>query len=399
MELAQVARALPQQWSDEAECRAALAAVQRLRGMLDAYEAKVVARLGGLAGSFPEGVVAEVHRVGLAAASRLTERVRVAEELPELGRALAEGATGGAHLDVVASAARALSAAARERLAAAGSRLAAAAATQSRREFEATVQQVVRAVGDDDGLGRLERQRRASRLRTWVDRDSGMWCLRGEFDPEAGARLDARLRRTVERCFRETMPDTAPVDPVEPQHHLAALALARLVDGDAPAGATCDLTVLVDAETLLGAGSGDPTAGNGGIADTGPFGLPIEVVRRWACSADITPVVVAPGGQRIFAGRTIRVANRAQRRLLRVLYRTCALCDTVFEHCAVHHVDWHGRDHGPTDIDNLLPLCSRHHHAAHEGGWALRLDTDRRLTVRRPDGRSTIHSPPTVRAA
>ena len=39
-----------------------------------------------------------------------------------------------------------------------------------------------------------------------------------------------------------------------------------------------------------------------------------------------------------------------------------------------------------TDLRNLLPLCSRHHHAVHESGFALDLGTDRTLTIRCPDG-------------
>ena len=388
-----VAAQLSSEWGDEAACRAELVLVQRLRGMLDAHEARVVARLAELERSLPEAVVAEVQRVGLGAAGRVTQRARVIEQVPELGSLLAAGGTSGSHLDVVAAAVRGLSPGEQAAVAAHGARLAAAAASQSRREFESTVRRVVTAVVDDGGVGRLERQRRAARLRTWVDRASGMWCLRGEFDPESGARLDARLRATADRLAREGLSSSAPTDPVERSQFVDAAAFVRLVEGTAPAGATTDLTVLIDARTLLDGAHPDS------MVDTGVFGLPIETVRRWACSADITPVVVAPGGQQIMAGRTIRVANAAQRRVLRVLYRGCALCDTRFEHCQIHHVRWHGRDLGRTDIDNLLPLCTRHHHAAHEGGWRLSLAADRTLTVHRPDGTVSIHAPPTVRAA
>jgi hypothetical protein len=44
---------------------------------------------------------------------------------------------------------------------------------------------------------------------------------------------------------------------------------------------------------------------------------------------------------------------------------------------------------------NLLPLCSRHHQAVHEGGWQLTMDpTSRVLTVRFPDGTVTTMPPP-----
>ena len=156
-----------------------------------------------------------------------------------------------------------------------------------------------------------------------------------------------------------------------------------------------DVTVLIDVRTFLTGDSHEGTVCEAGI---GRFGLPVETVRRWACLGSVTPVVVAADGVRLFLGRETRLANRAQRRALRVLYRTCALCDTAFDHCQVHHVAWF-RPGGRTDIDNLLPLCNRHHHLVHEGGWVLHLAPDRTLTVTRPGGQVSAHGPPRAKAA
>jgi hypothetical protein len=62
-------------------------------------------------------------------------------------------------------------------------------------------------------------------------------------------------------------------------------------------------------------------------------------------------------------------------------------------HCQPHHIAW-WRNGGSTDLVNLLPLCSRHHHSVHEGGWELHLAPDRRLTVTFPDGTATTGGPP-----
>lgn len=57
-----------------------------------------------------------------------------------------------------------------------------------------------------------------------------------------------------------------------------------------------------------------------------------------------------------------------------------------FDWCEIHHVIFRTLN-GLTDLDNLVPLCSRHHHQVHEGSWTLRLDpTDRTLTLFQPDG-------------
>jgi hypothetical protein len=130
----------------------------------------------------------------------------------------------------------------------------------------------------------------------------------------------------------------------------------------------------------------------------GRFGLPIETIRRWACIGSINPVVVSADGVRIYLGRETRLANRHQRRALRVLYRTCALCEVPFEHCQIHHVSWYHLG-GTTGIDNLLPLCGTHHHLVHEGGWQLHLAPDCTLTIIRPGGTTSTHGPPRARAA
>lgn len=69
------------------------------------------------------------------------------------------------------------------------------------------------------------------------------------------------------------------------------------------------------------------------------------------------------------------------------------------ERTQAHHVTWYGLHHGTTDIDHLVPLCTRHHHLVHEGGWQLHLAPDRTLTVTRPDGHVFTTGPPRARAA
>ncbi|MEP4593339.1 MAG: HNH endonuclease signature motif containing protein, partial [Ilumatobacter sp.] len=109
-------------------------------------------------------------------------------------------------------------------------------------------------------------------------------------------------------------------------------------------------------------------------------------------------VLHAPGN--LDLGRATRLANRAQRRALRGLYATCAIpgCSTGFDRCKLHHVVW-WRNGGATDLDNLLPVCSRHHHAIHDGGWNVQLGPNRELTLTLPDGTVRNTGPPSRRAA
>ncbi len=145
-----------------------------------------------------------------------------------------------------------------------------------------------------------------------------------------------------------------------------------------------DITLIVDAVTAT---SGELHEHS--VCETSDGAeLPPASVARLLCEGRVTPVIVGANGTALDAGRTVRHANRAQRRALRAMYRSCAFgdCDVAFDRCEIHHVlPWEVG--GPTDLANLLPLCSRHHHVVHDGGWQLQLDEERTLTITRPDGR------------
>lgn len=82
------------------------------------------------------------------------------------------------------------------------------------------------------------------------------------------------------------------------------------------------------------------------------------------------------------------------------MYQTCAIpgCTVNSRYCEPHHI-LYWRNQGNTDLDNLLPLCTRHHHNVHEGGWKLALTTNRTLTITYPDGTTQTTGPPGRRKA
>ena len=386
-------------WSvaDQAGVVSVLADVRRVRGWLDSVEVAGARRLAELAAvspsMFPERVLADAGRVSLNEASKGFERAKTTTAIPQLGVVLAAGATSAGHVDVVTRALRPLTVEQRARLAERGEVLGLAAGQLSPDEFARVVRGEVRRVCADDGIDRLQRQRRATSLRTWVDRESGMWCLHGEFDPETGLILDGRLRAMVETLFHDTTPDTCPSDPLLKQQHLRALALVALSEGRGGRGRT-EINVLIDAATLLD-GEHDRSVIDLGLA----VDLPIETIRRMACCAEvIVPIICAADGVSLYLGRETRVANRAQRRALRAMYRGCAIpgCSAAWEQVDIHHVIWF-RHGGRTDIDCLLPLCFKHHHLAHEGGWKLALNANRYLTITYPDGQIMTTGPPTTK--
>jgi hypothetical protein len=382
--------------ADRAAVAGALADVRRVRGWLDSIEVSAARRLGELAAispsMFPENVAAEAGRVSLGEATKGFDRARTTAAIPELGGVLHRGDASGGHVDVVTRALRHLTPDQREQLAERGDVLALAASLLPRDEFARTVREEVRRIHSNDGIDRLQQQRRNTSLRTWTDKDTGMWCLRGEFDPETGALLAGRLRNAVEAMFHEHQPETCPTDPLLKHHHLQALALDALTQGQiGRSSGRIDMSVLIDIETLLHGEHPDS------IFDCGvPIDLPAETLRRWACLADITPIIVGADGVSLWLGRTQRTANRAQRRALRAMYRCCAIpgCKVGFDNCQIHHLRWF-RNGGRTDIENLIPICHKHHHLVHEGDWVVALDARRNLTITYPDGAIMTTGPPT----
>ncbi len=125
---------------------------------------------------------------------------------------------------------------------------------------------------------------------------------------------------------------------------------------------------------------------SGQCATSGRY-LPNEVIRRLGCDAVVATITGNPddgrGGGVGLSQRT--VPHWLRRQLERRDHHTCR-----FPGCAssrrlhAHHII-HWLDHGPTEIDNLLLLCSFHHHLIHEGGWTLSGNANHHQ-FKRPDG-------------
>jgi hypothetical protein len=343
--------------------------------------------------SFPEQALAEASRTSLGDAGRTLERASTVEVMPALGDALADGTVTGGHVDVVGTALRRLEPGLRPGLIERAEQLVAVAVQASPDEFARALSVEVARLEHDDGMGRLERQKRNTRLRSWVDRD-GMWRLAGRFDPDTGVRLQGRLRTAVDTLFTEQVPEHCPSDPLERQDFLRAHALVALTEGKGQRPARPEVVVVVDTTS--------PDPAGGPCVDWGlPVELPSQILLDLFEVADTHPVIVrngvvlyAPG--QLNLGRTTRLANRAQRRALAALYPTCAIpgCTVPASLCKAHHVIW-WENGGFTDLVNLVPLCCWHHHAIHDRGWQLTLTPDRRLTIEYPDGTCQTTGPPT----
>jgi hypothetical protein len=124
--------------------------------------------------------------------------------------------------------------------------------------------------------------------------------------------------------------------------------------------------------------------------------VPAEVARRWACDAQLTPVLatlVPPPGTPdgatsstalrlgggwlpLDVGRASRLATAAQLKALRVRDGGCIYpgCTRTAAYCDAHHVH-HWADGGTTSLDNMVLLCRHHHRTLHAAQWSLSPDT------------------------
>ncbi len=314
-------------------------------------------------------------------------RVDVVESLPAVGAGLSAGVLGGEHLDVIARATRDLPAPALAALRAQELDVAERAGRLPvdvfSRWFGRLVNRLRHEHCDPDG----PREEKVSELRYWRGRD-GMGRFEGRLDPlrfEAlVAALEAERGALVKAANGSAETADGLVETINEDQALNVEALVGLVTqgGGRSGSARANITLVVDVETALRG----PHAWS--VSET-CTGAPVaaETMRRFACDAVIRKVVINRNGVPIDVGRQHRTATEGQWAALRALYSTCAWygCDRPIGWCQAHHLDtW--EDLGLTDMDNLVPLCSRHHHLVHEGRWRIALLADRALRHYRPDG-------------
>ena len=384
--------------TDCAVLAAAVADLRRLKSWVEGREVDLVQRIAEVS-SFPEKSFAEAANTSLRNGGQVLERAQTAASVPELGASLADGRVSGDHVDVLTRTLRGLTPPLREQLIEEGERLAKIAERSTPYEFARSVRETARRLETaSDGLDRLERQKRAIRFSSFIDKETGMGRWQATWDPETMVQLETKIDNQLQAMFHDRQPEGCPTDLLEKQSYLRALAVVALIDGHGGRSGKPEVIVVVD-HTQPGP-DGRPAV---------DWGLPVELPERvltdlWsrATTHSVTVrngVVVDAGGQ-LDLGRSSRLPNRAQRRALRGLYSTCAIpgCVVRFSRTKLHHVVWWRRG-GATDLANLLPLCEIHHQRVHHNGWLLTLTPGRTLTVALPDGQVMTTGPPKRNAA
>jgi hypothetical protein len=229
-----------------------------------------------------------------------------------------------------------------------------------------------------------------SRSVTWGYHDDGhRFGLHLDAPAECGPVVIRAIEREVERI--PAMPGEDDPSYVDARR---ADALVALCSAGIAADPRSDPSTLVVHAELKGL-----EAGTGGCElENGPVLHP-ETVRRLLCNAKVQTVVENEHGKVMALGSMRRGPSAWMMRQLRWRDRGCR-----FPGCGArrfveaHHIRWWGHG-GPTDLANMVLICSFHHRLVHELGWRIEWGDEAELIWHRPDGARFHPGPSRTRAA
>ncbi len=188
------------------------------------------------------------------------------------------------------------------------------------------------------------------------------WRINGEFDLDAGLRVEAALTEAKDSMFER---------------------------GDA--AATWADALLEVAETALGAVVSENRrdryrtwlhvdVSNGSATTTDGWRIPMTVRDRLLCDGVVQPVWERDGAP-FSVGRSQRIVPERTRRMIERRDRGCRVpgC-TADRFVEIHHII-HWSNGGATDTWNLISLCARHHRLHHQGELGIAGNADDELGV------------------
>jgi hypothetical protein len=300
-------------------------------------------------------------------ASSLVRNARLVRKHERTAKALAAGDVSVAHVDVLAQAA----ANGRDKLYAEHEdALVDAAMTNDAGRFRLVARRWTELA--DDELGRLDALSAFERRHLHVSSTfRGMGVLNGLLDREATAVVKDAIKAYdhPDKVGGPVAPRTLSQRQADAMMEICKVALwAKGERG--PVVSAVD--VVIDIETLSGELPADMTRARCDIVGVGPVAR--ATIERLLCDCALRRVIVNAKSEVLDVGQNAYRPSRAQRRALKRMHTQCAFpgCDRSLDWCDIHHLVPYPL--GPTDLDNLVPLCRRHHVTVHEAGWSLRRD-------------------------
>jgi hypothetical protein len=225
------------------------------------------------------------------------------------------------------------------------------------------------------------------RARRWLkvtDQSDGMTRIDGLLDPESGAIVRATLDGIMNLSAFDGTSRTRDQRCADALTQVcSAASKGKLAGGRS----NTKLIATVPFDTIT------ERAAARGHTHVGPT-LDPDTVRRLACDAGIHRMITGPSSSILDFGHENRLVSDNQFLALVARDQHCRWpgCTIRATWCDAHHIV-HRADHGPTNDNNLVLLCHRHHQLSHQRGWTI-AGTGTELRVAHPDGTIETSRPP-----
>ena len=227
---------------------------------------------------------------------------------------------------------------------------------------------------------------REAALRDHVDAVEARWL---EFEPmgEDAVRINGVLDSVGAATVREALEPLSKrmgTDDRRPRSRRLADATVELAtyvlnQGSLPRRASQrpHLQVTTTLETLRG----EAGAPGGEMEFAGP--VPSATVRRVACDAAVTRILLDSESAVVDVGRARRTAPPATLKALRIRDGGCVWpgCERPPAWTTAHHVLEWVADRGGTNTSTMVLLCYSHHWQVHEGGWQIARTDEGVITI------------------
>lgn len=200
--------------------------------------------------------------------------------------------------------------------------------------------------------------------------DTYDWAAAGAAHPDGGARADSDAAEQDENNREAHTGTGEKVRDERTSGKRRVDALLDLVSAGAKAACGEGTSVGAGATVLITMGLADLINNINGATTISGDTLDPGAARRFACDADLIPVVLGTPSQRLDVGRRKRLATKGIRAAVVHRDRGCtfASCDRPPGYCEIHHLTpwWAG---GDTSLVNSALLCCRHHQIVHRKGY------------------------------
>ena len=237
----------------------------------------------------------------------------------------------------------------------------------------------------EQGVNPLERQRRAREAKLWVEDQTGLGVLMAKLPAPQFTHLRQALDHHYMQLLRRDGAEGRDPNGVRsPKQRLTDAVFELVCNRDANTGEFITETpgytkAKASTQVILVAPMGvvDGTNPQGHVEIVGVGPVPRQILETLTPDTELAGMIFDHAGRPLWLGRKQRLANAAQRLAVAIRDGGCFECGAPMHRCDLHHIkEWH-RDNGPTDIDNLVAACRKHHK------W---LETDNLIVKRTTNG-------------